>query len=52
MRRVFDIVRHQNPLTLSPDATVQQACQAMRDHIEANFRHLHEERKRRTPPPA
>jgi CBS domain-containing protein len=28
---MFDMVRNQNPLTLPPDATVQQACQAMRE---------------------
>jgi len=26
-----DIVKHQNPLLLPPSATVQQACQSMRD---------------------
>lgn len=27
-----DIVRHQNPVTLPPSATVKDACQAMREH--------------------
>jgi CBS domain-containing protein len=31
MRRMFDMVRNQNPLMLPPDATVQQACQSMRE---------------------
>ncbi len=31
MRRMFDMVRDQNPLTLPADATVQQACQSMRE---------------------
>ena len=31
MRRMFDMVRNQNPLTLTPETTVQQACQAMRE---------------------
>lgn len=30
MRRVSDIVRYQNPLTLPPTATVKLACQRMR----------------------
>jgi CBS domain-containing protein len=31
MRKMSDIVRDQNPLTLPPDATVQEACRQMRD---------------------
>jgi CBS domain-containing protein len=31
MRQLSDIVHHQNPLTLSPSATVKQACCAMRE---------------------
>ena len=31
MRRMFDMVRNQNPLVLPPDTTVQQACRSMRD---------------------
>ena len=31
MRRMFDMVRDQSPLTLPADATVQQACQSMRE---------------------
>jgi CBS domain-containing protein len=31
MRKMSDIVRDQNPLTLPPDATVQEACRHMRD---------------------
>ncbi len=31
MRRMFDMVRNQNPLMLPAGTTVQQACRAMRD---------------------
>jgi CBS domain-containing protein len=31
MRKMSDIVRHQDPLTLPPDATVKDACRHMRD---------------------
>lgn len=31
MRRMSDIVRNQNPLTLPPVATVRQACECMRE---------------------
>ena len=31
-RHMSDIVRHQNPVTLPPSATVKDACQAMREH--------------------
>jgi len=31
MRQISDIVRHQNPLTLPSDTTVQHACEHMRD---------------------
>jgi CBS domain-containing protein len=31
MRHMSEIVSHQNPLTLPPTATVQQACAKMRD---------------------
>lgn len=31
MRRVSDIVRNQNPLTLPPTATVKHACECMRE---------------------
>ncbi len=31
MRRMFDMVKDQNPLMLPPDTTVQHACRAMRD---------------------
>jgi CBS domain-containing protein len=31
MRKMSDIVRDQNPLTLSPQATVKEACRHMRD---------------------
>lgn len=31
MRRMSDIVRHQNPLMLSPRTTVKHACQCMGD---------------------
>jgi CBS domain-containing protein len=31
MRRMSDIVRNQNPLILTPTATVKHACQCMRD---------------------
>jgi CBS domain-containing protein len=31
MRKMSDIVRHQDPLTLPPDVTVQEACRHMRD---------------------
>ncbi len=31
MRQLSDIIRHQNPVTLPPSATVKQACCAMRD---------------------
>lgn len=31
MRRIFDMVKDQNPLMLPPSATVQQACRSMRD---------------------
>jgi CBS domain-containing protein len=30
-RHASDIINHQNPLTLPPTATVQQACRGMRD---------------------
>jgi CBS domain-containing protein len=30
-RHLSDIIRHQNPLMLPPDATVKEACQKMRD---------------------
>jgi CBS domain-containing protein len=30
-RHMIDMVRDQNPLTLPPDATVEHACQCMRD---------------------
>lgn len=30
-RYLSDIIRHQNPLMLPPDATVKDACQMMRD---------------------
>jgi CBS domain-containing protein len=32
MRKMSDIVRHQDPVTLAPSATVRKACQSMRDH--------------------
>ena len=32
MRRMSDIVRNQNPVTLPPTATVKAACQCMRQH--------------------
>jgi CBS domain-containing protein len=31
MRRMSEIVRHQDPVTLASDATVQEACQRMRE---------------------
>ena len=31
MRKMSDIVRNQDPLTLPPDATVGEACRCMRD---------------------
>ena len=31
MRKMSDIVRNQDPVTLRPDATVREACQCMRD---------------------
>jgi CBS domain-containing protein len=31
MRKMWDIVRHQEPLTLPPEATVREACRSMRD---------------------
>ena len=31
MRKMSDIVRHQDPLTLPPEATVREACRRMRD---------------------
>jgi len=31
MRRMSDIVRHQNPLILRPTATVKHACECMRE---------------------
>ena len=31
MRKMSDIVRNQNPVTLQPNATVREACQCMRD---------------------
>jgi CBS domain-containing protein len=31
MRRIADIVRHQDPLTLPPNATVKEACRCMRE---------------------
>src|SRR5690242_4673546 len=31
MRKMSDIVRNQDPLTLPPDATVRDACRRMRD---------------------
>jgi CBS domain-containing protein len=31
MRKMSDIVRNQDPLTLPPDATVEDACRCMRD---------------------
>ena len=31
MRKVSDIVRNQDPVTLPPSATVREACQSMRD---------------------
>ncbi len=30
-RHIFDMVRHQNPVTLPPTATVAEACRCMRD---------------------
>jgi CBS domain-containing protein len=32
MRKMSDIVRHREPVTLPPEATVKEACRAMRDH--------------------
>ena len=32
MRRMSEIVRNRNPVTLPPSATVQEACKLMRDH--------------------
>jgi CBS domain-containing protein len=31
MRKMADIVRNQNPVTLPPEATVQEACRRMRE---------------------
>ena len=31
MRKMADIVRNQDPVTLPPSATVREACQSMRD---------------------
>ena len=31
MRKMSDFVRNQDPLTLSPDSTVEEACRCMRD---------------------
>ena len=31
MRKMSDIVRNQDPLTLPPDATVREACRCMQD---------------------
>jgi CBS domain-containing protein len=31
MRKMSDIVRHQDPVTLPPSATVKEACQRMRE---------------------
>jgi CBS domain-containing protein len=31
MRKMSDIVRNQDPVTLPPSATVREACQSMRD---------------------
>ncbi len=31
VRKISDIVRHQNPLSLLPDATVKEACRHTRD---------------------
>jgi CBS domain-containing protein len=31
MRKMSDMVRHQDPLTLPPGATVREACRSMRD---------------------
>ena len=31
MRKMSDIVRNQDPVTLTPSATVREACQRMRD---------------------
>jgi CBS domain-containing protein len=31
MRKMSDLVRHQEPLTMPPSATVREACQRMRD---------------------
>ncbi len=36
MRMMSDIVRHQDPLTLPPEATVKEACRCMRErHVGA-----------------
>lgn len=32
MRQIAEMVRHQNPVTLPPDATVQHACKCMHDN--------------------
>src|SRR5213595_1959324 len=32
MRKMSDIVRNQDPVTVPPSATVRDACQSMRDH--------------------
>ena len=32
MRKMSDMVRNQDPVTLPPSATVREACQRMRDH--------------------
>jgi len=31
MRRMTEIIRHQNPLIMPPETSVREACQAMRD---------------------
>ncbi len=46
MRKMSDIVRSQNPLTLPPEATVRRACRCMRERrvgavlVTENDRHL------------
>ena len=46
IRRMSEIVRHQNPLTLPMNTTVQQACKGMKDRrvgavlVTDNDRHL------------
>jgi len=32
MRKMVDMVRNQDPITLPPEATVKDACRRMRDH--------------------